>query len=58
MRDFSRHALELHAKPSSNPSQMDHCLKMLRKPAVDAQRYQRVWQDHVLTLADVYEMTT
>ncbi|MCJ7707639.1 MAG: acyl-CoA dehydrogenase, partial [Anaerolineales bacterium] len=28
VRDFSRHALQLHSKPSSTPEQMDLCLRM------------------------------
>ena len=45
VRDFSNFSLELHNKPSSTPEQMDYCAKMLRKPAVDQGRYQRVWKD-------------
>jgi len=36
VRDFSKYALQLHSKPSTTPQQMDLCLKMLRKPVVDA----------------------
>jgi acyl-CoA dehydrogenase len=56
VRDFSNFALELHNKPSSTPEQMDFCSKMLKKPAVDQGRYQRVWKDHVHALKGVYEM--
>ncbi len=56
VRDFSRHALDLYAKPSSSPAQMGRCLKMIRKPAVDVPRYQRMWKDRVLPLRDAYEM--
>ncbi len=56
MRDFSRHALTLHSKPSSTPQQMELCLRMLRKPAVDAARFERVWKEQVLPLKDAYEM--
>ncbi len=57
VRDFSTFALALHAKPSSTPQQMDCCLRMIRKPAVDEQRYMTVWQDHVHPLKDAYEMS-
>ncbi|RLC99799.1 MAG: acyl-CoA dehydrogenase [Chloroflexi bacterium] len=57
VRDFSKFALQLHNKPSSTPQQMDYCLKMLRKPVVDQERYQRVWNDHVYALKGVYEMS-
>jgi acyl-CoA dehydrogenase len=56
VRDFSRHALVLHGKPSSTPLQMDLCLRMLRKPAVDPGRFERVWKGQVYTLKDAYEM--
>ena len=56
VRDFSRYALQLYSKPSSSAPQMDHCLRMIRKPVVDAARYQRVWKDHAYALKDAYEM--
>jgi acyl-CoA dehydrogenase len=56
VRDFSKFAVELHGKQSSTPTQMEYCMKMIRKPAVDAGRYNRVWENHVYALKDVYEM--
>ncbi len=56
VRDFSKFALELHSKPSTTAPQMEACLAMIRKPAVDEARYQRVWEGHVLPLAGAYRM--
>jgi len=56
VRDFSKYALQLYSKPSSTPQQMDWCLKMLRKPVVDTSRFERIWNDTVHPLKDVYEM--
>jgi len=56
VRDFSKFALQLYTKTSSTEAQMEGCLKMIRKPVVDGQRFQRVWQNAVLTLTDSYEM--
>lgn len=56
VRDFSKFALQLHNKPSSTPQQMDYCLRMLKKPVVDEERYQRVWDNHVYALKGAYEM--
>jgi acyl-CoA dehydrogenase len=56
VRDFSRFALQLYGKPSSTPQQMACCMRMIRKPAVDEVRYQRVWRDHVYALKGAYEM--
>ena len=55
VRDFSKFALQLYSKPSATPEQMDYCLKMIRKPVVDAARYGRMWRA-VVALQDAYEM--
>lgn len=55
VRDFSRHALNLYSKPSSNEKQMASCLEMIRKPLPDDARYERVWKE-VHGLKDEYEM--
>ena len=56
VRDFSRFAIQLHGKPSSTDVQLQHCLKMIAKPAVDPDRYARVWEQQVLPLRDRYSM--
>ncbi len=56
VRDFSGHAVELHGKPTSTLAQMEHCLRMIRKPVVDREATEQVWKEHVLPLADRYEM--
>jgi len=56
VRDFSKFAVQLHGKSSSTPAQAEHCLAMIRKPAVDAERYEKVWTEHVFALRDAYEM--
>ncbi len=55
VRDMSKFALQLYGKLSSTPAQMDYCLKLIRRPAVDEARYQRVWSQ-VHALKDEYEM--
>ena len=55
VRDVSKFALQLYSKPSSTAAQMDYCLKMIRKPAADEGRYERVWHE-VHALKDAYEM--
>lgn len=57
VRDVSRFAVQLHGKPSSTQAQQDLCLAMIAKPVVDAERYEQVWREHVLALADAYEMS-
>ncbi|MEJ2209335.1 MAG: acyl-CoA dehydrogenase [Anaerolineae bacterium] len=55
VRDVSKFALQLYSKPSSTAAQMDYCVSMIRKPAVDEGRFGRVWQE-VHALKDAYEM--
>ncbi len=56
VRDLARFAVELHGKAGTTSEQGEYCLAMIRKPAGDDARYERVWQDHVYTLRDAYEM--
>ena len=56
VRDFSKFALQLHGKPSSTQAQMDYCIRMLKKPALDEARYRNVWESHVFPLKDAYRM--
>ncbi|MDP1828028.1 MAG: acyl-CoA dehydrogenase [Archangium sp.] len=57
VRDFSGFALQLYCKPSSTPAQMELCQKMLRKPAPDAARAERVFTGQVWPLREAYEMS-
>jgi acyl-CoA dehydrogenase len=56
VRDMAKLALQLHAKPSASAQQMDYCIKMIRKPVTDPERYNRVWREQVFPLKDAYEM--
>ncbi len=56
VRDLSRHALQLHLEPSATPAQAEASLGLVRRPVVDAGRYQRVWNDKVLALRESYRM--
>ncbi|MCB2188393.1 MAG: acyl-CoA dehydrogenase [Deltaproteobacteria bacterium] len=55
VRDFSKYALQLYHKPSSTPQQMELCLAMLRRPAPNPARFERVWNE-VYELEGLYEM--
>ena len=55
VRDFSRHAVDLHGKSASTPQQMELALQMIRKPAQDPARRERIWK-RVHALKDGYEM--
>ena len=56
VRDFSKYALEVYYKRDSSEKQQEMCLKMLRKPVVDYDRFDRFWKSHVYALHDTYEM--
>jgi len=56
VRDFSKYALQLYSKPSASPAQQELCLQMIRRPAVDAGRFDRVWTRRVFSERDAYEM--
>lgn len=55
VRDVTRFAAELLCKPSTSEAQIAGCRELIRKPAVDAERYDQVWNDHVLPLRGAYE---
>jgi acyl-CoA dehydrogenase len=56
VRDFSKFALQLYSKPDSSEKQMELCLKMLKKPVVNKERFERFLASHVYALKDTYEM--
>jgi acyl-CoA dehydrogenase len=56
VRDFSEFALKLYSKPDTTQVQMDFCQKMIRKPVVDKQRFETIFNTYVITLKDAYEM--
>ena len=56
VRDFSRFALQLYSKTSSTPKQMEVCMKMIKKPTVNPERFDRIWQEQVYSLKGAYQM--
>lgn len=56
VRDFSKFALQLHSKPGSTAAQMELCLGMIKKPALDEERFKRVWEKYVYPLKGAYQM--
>jgi acyl-CoA dehydrogenase len=56
VRDFSKYSLQIYGKPITNEKQQETCLKMIKRPVVDNDRYERVIENHVYALKDSYEM--
>ncbi|MDP3284721.1 MAG: acyl-CoA dehydrogenase, partial [Desulfobacterales bacterium] len=56
VRDFSKYALQLYSKPGSTQTQMELGLGMIKKPALDEERFKRVWEKYVYPLKGAYQM--
>ncbi len=56
VRDFSKFALQIYSKTGSTEKQMELCLKMIKKPVKDPERFNRVWEKHIAVLDGTYEM--
>jgi acyl-CoA dehydrogenase len=56
VRDISRFAVQLHGKQTTSPDQAAYCLRLIRRPADDPARFERVWDSEVFALRDAYEM--
>jgi len=56
VRDFTRFAAQLHGKASTSEEQAEYCIRMIRRPADDLERTDRVWTTQVLAKRDEYEM--
>ncbi len=56
VRDLSVFALRLYSQPHTTSEQMSFCQQMIRRPAVDPARFNRVWLEQTFPLKDAYEM--
>jgi len=56
VRDFSKFALQIYSKTSSTDTQMDICMKMIKKPVQNPERFNRIWEKYVAPLNEAYEM--
>jgi acyl-CoA dehydrogenase len=56
VRDMSKFALTIYGKPITSEKQQELCLKMLRRPVVNIERYNRISMEYVYALADTYKM--
>ncbi len=55
VRDFSKFALQLYSKTGSTALQRFFCMRMIRKPVVAPDRFERVWK-RVAAFEDKYVM--
>ncbi len=56
IRDFSKFALQIYGKPMTTEKQQEICMKMIRRPSVNAERYEKIYKNNVMTLVDTYKM--
>ncbi|TGN18224.1 acyl-CoA dehydrogenase [Leptospira idonii] len=56
VRDFSKYATQLYSKPTSTEAQQEICKKILRKPILNEERFERIYKNQLMTLVDTYEM--
>jgi len=56
IRDFSKYALVLGQKGCATLIQQKICERMIKRPAIDEARYQRVWENYAFATKDQYEM--
>lgn len=56
VRDFSRYATQLYSKPTSTKEQQDYAMKILRKPTLNQERFDKIYKEQIMALVDTYEM--
>ncbi|PIQ23986.1 acyl-CoA dehydrogenase [bacterium (Candidatus Blackallbacteria) CG17_big_fil_post_rev_8_21_14_2_50_48_46] len=56
IRDFSKFALQLYSKTSSTKRQQWLSLRMIAKPTVNPERFEKIWKNQVFALKDSYTM--
>ncbi len=56
IRDFSKFAVEIHAKPSNSDKQKELALAMIKAPIPNPERFNRIWENEVYALKGQYKM--
>ena len=56
VRDLSGFGLKLYSQPSTTVEQMEFCQRMIRRPDINQERFNRIWETEVIALKDEYEM--
>jgi len=57
VRDFSRYALQLYGKSVTTKRQQLILRRMIKRPVVDNARFDKVWNEHVMSLRGAYTMS-
>ncbi|VFQ47322.1 acyl-CoA dehydrogenase family protein [Desulfoluna butyratoxydans] len=56
VRDFAKYAVSLHGKPSNSEAQKEYCLKMVKSPVANPERFNKIWTEQVYAMKDQYKM--
>ena len=56
VRDFSKYAVQLYQKKSNTAKQLEYCIKMIKNPVADIEKFKRVWEKYVYSLKGEYKM--
>jgi len=56
VRDFSKYAVQLYQKKSNSQAQLDYCIKMIKNPVADTEKFKRIWEKYVYPMKDEYRM--
>ncbi|HPF43372.1 MAG TPA: acyl-CoA dehydrogenase family protein [Syntrophomonadaceae bacterium] len=56
VRDFTAFAIDLYGKPINTDAQIEKILKMVKRPVPNPEEFEKVLQEEVYSLVDVYTM--
>jgi acyl-CoA dehydrogenase len=56
IRDMVKFAMQLYAKPITTEKQQAACLKMIKRPVPNKERYEKILRENVYSLVDAYIM--
>lgn len=54
VRDFSAYAVEMYGKPINTEAQLESIMKMIQRPVPNQAQFEKVLQEQVYSLVDVY----
>ncbi len=56
VRDFSKFSLQLYSKPSATDKQMEICMRMIKRPNINPDQFNTIWEKYIISQKDQYEM--
>jgi acyl-CoA dehydrogenase len=56
VRDFAKFALNIHSKPSSSEAQKEICMKMIKSPVANTERFDKIWNKYAYATKGAYKL--